>query len=62
MDEWMTRREVAKLYRTPVGTLSQWAFKGIGPSYVRVGRKAVYRRVDVEQWIEEREQLPRERV
>ena len=58
----MTRREVAKLYRTPVGTLSQWAFKGYGPPYVKVGRKALYRRSDVEQWIEEQEQRPRERV
>ena len=48
----MTRPEVGDLLRTPVATLAQWAWRGYGPPYLIVGRKALYRRSDVEAWLE----------
>ena len=48
----MTRAEVADLIRTPKATLNQWAWRGYGPRHVLVGRKALYRRREVEDWIE----------
>lgn len=51
----MTRPEVGDLLRTPVQTLAQWAWRGYGPPHVLVGRKALYRRKDVESWIAQRE-------
>jgi hypothetical protein len=51
----MTRRELAAWIRTPPTTLAQWAWRGYGPPHVIVGRKALYRRQDVESWIKQRE-------
>jgi len=66
MQEWMTRAEVADLYRTPVATLAQWAWRGYGPRHVRVGRRALYRSAEVVGWIERRAETqadrPREQV
>jgi excisionase family DNA binding protein len=47
-----TREEVAKYLKVPSPTLDQWAYRGIGPRYVRVGRHARYRWSDVDQWLE----------
>ena len=60
--ELMTRVEVAEHLRTPVTTLAQWAHRRIGPPFMRVGRKTLYRRADVEAWLEEQEQERREAV
>ena len=51
--DWLTRREAAEEIRCPVSTLARWAWLGIGPSYVRAGRRALYRRSDLEAWLEE---------
>ena len=34
-----------------VGTLSQWRFKGIGPRYIKIGRRPLYRRSDLDSWL-----------
>jgi excisionase family DNA binding protein len=47
-----TRAEVAEYLRVPIGTLEQWAYRGTGPTYTRVGRHARYRWADVEMWLE----------
>lgn len=54
MEEFETRDELAKRLRTSVDTLARWAYLGEGPPYLRIGRKAVYRRSDVEKWLETR--------
>jgi excisionase family DNA binding protein len=58
----LTRPEVAEVLRTPIATLHQWASRGYGPRFLRVGRKALYRRADVEAWLEDQEQERREAV
>jgi excisionase family DNA binding protein len=47
-----TRTEVAKHLGVPAATLSQWAHRGTGPVYIRVGRHARYRWSDVDAWLD----------
>jgi excisionase family DNA binding protein len=47
-----TRAEVAQFLGVPPGTLTQWAHRGVGPKYTRVGRHARYSWSDVEHWLE----------
>jgi predicted DNA-binding transcriptional regulator AlpA len=48
----LTREEAAAFLRKPVGTLAAWAYKREGPPFYRLGRGVVYRRADIERWIE----------
>ena len=32
--------------------LAQWRHKGIGPAYYRLGRKIIYRGLDLNEWAE----------
>lgn len=50
-----SRREVSERLQVPVGTLTQWAHRGIGPRYRKVGRHARYDWRDVESWLEQQE-------
>jgi excisionase family DNA binding protein len=50
----LTRDEVADLLRVPPKTLATWAYKGEGPSFVRVGRWARYDPRDVAEWLKSR--------
>lgn len=47
-----TRGEVAEYLGLPVTTLAQWAHKGIGPAYIRVGRHTRYDWASVAAWLE----------
>lgn len=44
--------ELAALLSVPERTIAQWAYRGVGPSYVKVGRHRRYRPEDVERWLE----------
>lgn len=50
----MTTSEVAEMLRTAEATLRFWRYEGTGPRSARLGRRVVYRRADVEQWLNER--------
>ena len=52
MSQYLTRREVAEEYPISYSTLAHLAMEGKGPPYLRIGKKAIYRVVDVERWIE----------
>ncbi len=60
--ELLTLEEAAAALRTPVATLRYWRHLGVGPDGFRLGRRVVYRRVDVDRWVAERQQAqsPRE--
>lgn len=45
--------EVSELTRTPVDTLRYWRHNGVGPPSFKLGRRVVYRRDDVLDWIEQ---------
>lgn len=48
---YMTTAEVAELLRSPIETVRYWRHIGKGPGSFKVGRKVLYKRADVEQWI-----------
>lgn len=46
--------EVAKYLGTSVAGLAQMRYRGSGPKFVKLGRKAVrYRDADIKEWLEE---------
>jgi Helix-turn-helix domain len=47
---WDTPTTAAFLV-VPEATLDQWAYRGIGPPWSKVGRYRRYRQVDVENWL-----------
>ena len=49
----MSVEEVATGYRIPVPTLRYWAQRGEGPRSFKLGRRRLYKREDVEAWIQE---------
>jgi len=51
--ELLTSRETASMLRVPVRTLYLWRASGSGPPAYRVGKRTLYRRSDVESWLEE---------
>jgi Helix-turn-helix domain len=52
-------RDLAERLTPPSGngpssrTLERWRSEGSGPAFVKVGRRALYRETDVEQWLEQ---------
>jgi excisionase family DNA binding protein len=49
-ERWLSRRELAERLGLPAKTLAQWAAKGTGPIYARMGRHVRYRLSDVLEW------------
>lgn len=49
----MTTEEVAAEVRAPLETLRYWRHIGKGPKSFKLGRRVLYRREDVEAWLEE---------
>jgi excisionase family DNA binding protein len=52
--ELLTVADVAAMTRLSVGTLRYWRHTGLGgPPSVKLGRRVLYRRTDVETWLSE---------
>ena len=49
----LTLTEAAELLRIAPETLRYWRHVGTGPASAKLGRRVVYRRADVEAWIEQ---------
>jgi excisionase family DNA binding protein len=47
-----TSIEVSQYTQVPLGTLDQWAHRGVGPRYIKVGRHRRYRWADVDAWLD----------
>lgn len=47
-----TSPEVADYLGVPLRTLDQWAYRKVGPRYVKVGRHRRYRWADVERYLD----------
>ncbi len=63
MPEYMTTVEVAEMLRAAPETVRYWRFMGTGPRSFKAGRRVLYERDDVEQWISEqkaRDERPEE--
>lgn len=50
-DDLLTLEEVAALLRRPVNTMRTWRYQRSGPPSFRLGRRVMYRRGDVEEWV-----------
>lgn len=48
------RTEAAGLLRQPEKTLADWAYRGVGPSYHRCGRRVLYLGADLLTYLESR--------
>jgi predicted DNA-binding transcriptional regulator AlpA len=54
MSELLLLEEVSELTRIPVPSLRFYRHNGTGPKSFRLGNRMVYKRADVEAWIESR--------
>jgi predicted DNA-binding transcriptional regulator AlpA len=54
MSELLLLEEVSELTRIPVPSLRFYRHNGTGPKSFRLGNRVVYKRADVEAWIESR--------
>lgn len=48
----MKIEDVEALTGVPAATLRYWRHKGVGPRSGKIGRRVVYKRADVEAWVE----------
>ncbi|SHF96394.1 helix-turn-helix domain-containing protein [Geodermatophilus nigrescens] len=48
----LTLAEAADYLRAPIATLRYWRHLGIGPAGFRIGRRVMYRRRDLDLWID----------
>lgn len=55
MDELLTFDEVSELIGVSVGTLRNWRNANVGIPSFKVGRRVVYRRSAIDQWLNEQE-------
>jgi len=42
----------------PVGTLNQWASRGVGPRYFKIGKHRRYHPADVRTWLDQHASRP----
>jgi hypothetical protein len=54
MPELLTTADVAAIVHAPADTVRFWRSQGNGPRYARIGKRVLYRKADVEQWIAHR--------
>ncbi len=50
--ELLTVAEAAQIVRRPEATLRFWRHQGEGPHSFKIGRRVMYRREDVENWLQ----------
>jgi len=55
LQDVMTTTESANYLRLQKNTLEVWRLKGIGPKFLKLGRRVLYRRRDLETFMAERE-------
>lgn len=55
LNEWMPRTELAAALGISPDTLARWETRRIGPPCVRLGRKVMYRRGAVQDWMLQQE-------
>lgn len=52
--DFLTAPDVAELLKVRRQTLAVWRIKGLGPTFIKVGRAVRYRRADVDRWLDDR--------
>lgn len=54
LEPLITTDELAEILKVSPRTLDSWAYKGVGPRAIRVGRHRRYRPQDVRRFLDER--------
>jgi hypothetical protein len=49
-DLFIDQVQLSRRWRLSHRTLERWRWTGQGPSYIKIGRKVVYRLIDIEQF------------
>jgi len=52
-EDLLTTAEVAAMARAPMSTVRYWRHIGAGPASFRIGRRVLYRRCDVREWLDQ---------
>ena len=55
--DWISREQLASELGLTSDTLARWEARRVGPPCTRIGRKALYRRAAVQDWIRAQEQV-----
>lgn len=55
LDEYLTKSELAAQLKRSVRSVDRWALMGEGPPFIRIGRRSLYRRGAVVEWLRELE-------
>ena len=55
LSAWLTRKELAQELGVTASTLARWHTEGSAPPCTKVGKKILYRREAVQQWLISRE-------
>lgn len=50
--DYLSPEDFAKLTGVPAGTQAQWRYRGVGPVFIKAGRRVLYSRRAVEEWLE----------
>ena len=53
--EMITSVQLAKRWDMNLSTLRQWRWRGYGPSYLKIGKKILYRMQDIEAFEQNRQ-------
>ena len=56
--DFLDTEDLAKLIRTSRRTVIRWRVERKGPAYIKAGQRVLYRRADVEAWLESRRREP----
>lgn len=55
LGNWMTRTELANELGVSVATVARWHTEGVAPAFTKIGKRILYRRATVQQWLISRE-------
>jgi excisionase family DNA binding protein len=58
-DDWFEFSPTAKLLRVSDRTLYRWTASGYAPRHMKIGKRVVFRRSAIEEWLKSREEKPR---
>jgi hypothetical protein len=51
LSEYLTKAELAAQLHRSIRSLDRWALTGDGPPCIRIGRRSLYRRAAVVEWL-----------
>jgi hypothetical protein len=59
LSEYLTKEDLAAQLNRSIRSLDRWALNGDGPPYVRIGRRILYRREAILEWLKGLETTPK---